>query len=149
MVSEMTNYISSNAQHENATHPEASSNTRLWFEFAASIVAWLSLGIFDSVVAWRACVHQEQFGGASSHPGARVLYFVLWIVWFGTASLSGSMSYRTWRRLSGASGLLSAEGRERGEFMSLCGLFITTTLGCGFLWMCLPLFILQMCLRAR
>ncbi|MBW4037425.1 MAG: hypothetical protein HIU91_00875 [Acidobacteria bacterium] len=146
---EMTNPMSSDPRHDNARHPETPPNKRLWFEFAASVFAWLSLGSLDCVVAWRACVHQEQFGGASYHPGARVLYFVLWIALFGIAFLSGSMAYRTWRRLSDASGLLSAEGRERREFMSLCGLFITLTLGCGFFWMCLPLFILQMCLRAR
>ena len=59
------------------------------------------------------------------------------------------MSYRSWRRLSGAAGLLSAEGRERKEFMSLCGLFISVTLGFGFVWMCIPLFMLQMCARTR
>jgi hypothetical protein len=59
------------------------------------------------------------------------------------------MAYRTWRKLSDAGGLLNAEGRERKEYMSLCGLFITFTLGCGFVWLCLPLFILQMCLRTR
>ena len=122
---------------------------RLWFEFGASATAWLCLGSLDMVIAWRACVHQEQFGGPSSHPGARILYFVLWIALFGLAALAGSMSYRTWRTLSGAGELLRAEGREREEFMSLSGLFISVTLGFGFLWMCLPLFMLQMCARAR
>ena len=132
-----------------ASSSETISNRRLWFEFAASATGWLSLGCLDMVIAWRACVHQEQFGGPSPHPGARILYFLLWIVTFGVASLAGSMSYRTWRTLSGASELLRAEGRERREFMSLAGLFISITLGIGFLWMCLPLFMLQMCARTR
>ncbi len=135
------------------TNPMSSAETvpngRLWFEFAASATAWLSLGCLDMVIAWRACVHQEQFGGPSYHPVARILYFALWIVLFALATLSGSMSYRSWRRLSGAAGLLSAEGRERKEFMSLCGLFISVTLGFGFVWMCIPLFMLQMCARTR
>ena len=143
----MTNTISGAWQAEPAR--EAISNRRLWFEFAASAASWLSLGCLDSVILWRACVHQEQFGSPSPHPGARILFFVLWIVLFGLAALAGSMSYRTWRTLSGTDALLSAEGRERKEFMSLSGLFISITLGIGFLWMCVPLFMLQMCARTR
>jgi hypothetical protein len=77
------------------------------------------------------------------------VFFAIWLILFATAVTSGFMSYRTWRQLSGATDLLSAEGRERQEYMSLCGLFITFTLGCGFLWLCLPLFLIQMCLRTR
>lgn len=145
----MTNSMSSAGQSEAASSPQTIPNSRLWFEFAASAIAWLCLGSLDVVVIWRACVHQEQFGAPSSHPGARLLHFVLWIALFGIAAMAGSMSYRTWRTLSGANELLRAEGRERKEFMSLSGLFISVTLGIGFLWMCLPLFILQMCARAR
>ncbi len=141
----MSNLLSLDA----ANSPKAISNRRLWFEFAAAATAWLSLGSLDMVIGWRACIHQEQFGGPSYHPGARALYFVLWIVLFGLASLAGFMSYRTWRSLSKESEVLRAEGRERAEFMSLSGLFISITLGMGFLWMCLPLFMLQMCARAR
>jgi hypothetical protein len=145
----MTNSISGAWQAEPAGNPEAVSNRRLWFEFAASAAGWLCLGCLDMVIAWRACVHQEQFGAPSSHPWARILYFVLWIILFGLATLAGSLSYRTWRTLSGTEELMRAEGRERREFMSLSGLFISITLGIGFLWMCLPLFMLQMCARVR
>lgn len=141
----MSSAWQSEAQHS----PQAIPNSRLWFEFAASAIAWLCLGSLDVVIVWRACVHQEQFGGPSPHPGARILHFALWIASFGLAVLAGCMSYRTWRTLSGTDDLLRAEGRERKEFMSLSGLFISLTLGCGFLWMCLPLFILQMCERTR
>jgi hypothetical protein len=128
---------------------ESHHDLRLWHEFGSSVIAWLSLNCLNSVVAWRSCVHQEQLGNPSPHPGARLLYFLLWIAFFGLASLTGAQSYRTWRRLSGASDLLSAEGRERKEYMSLCGLFISVTLGIGFLWLSLPLFMIQMCLRTR
>jgi hypothetical protein len=136
-------------QSEEASDRTEIPNGRLWFEFAAAATAWLLLGILDMVVAWRACIHQEQFGGPSSHPGARVVYFALWAALFGLASLAGAMSYRSWRALSKENDLLNAEGRERREFMSLSGLFISVTLGMGFLWMCVPLFLLQMCARAR
>jgi hypothetical protein len=149
MGSEMTNTMSGALQEQAAGNPEGSSDRRMWFEFAASAASWIFLGISESVIAWRACVHQEQFGGPSSHPAARILYFLLWIASFGLALLAGGMSYRTWRKLCGASDLLRAEGRERKEFMSLSGLFISITLGIGFLWMCLPLFMLQMCARTR
>lgn len=149
MASEMTDPVNNTPRPEAASTPETISNDRLWFELAASAIAWLCLGSLDLVIAWRACVHQEQFGGPSSHPGARILYFVFWIALSGVAMLAGRMSYRSWRALSGESRLLSAEGRERREFMSLSGLFISVTLGFGFFWMCLPLFLLQMCERAR
>ena len=145
----MTNTMSGAVQQQVAGNPEESSNRRVWFEFAASAAAWLCLGCLDMVIAWRACVHQEQLGGPIPHPGARILYFLLWIALFGFASLAGVMSYRTWRTLCGTTNLLRAEGRERKEFMSLSGLFISITLGIGFLWMCLPLFMLQMCARTR
>jgi hypothetical protein len=146
---EKTNAMSSRSQSEAATSQTDISNRRLWFEFVAAAAAWLLLGSLDMIVAWRACVHQEQFGGPSSHPGARVVYFVLWISLFGLASLAGTMSYRSWRALSGENDLLAAEGRERREFMSLSGLFISITLGMGFLWMFIPLLLLQMCARIR
>ncbi len=145
----MTNSVSSDRQPEAEGSREAIPNGRLWFEFSASVIAWFCLGVADVVITWRACVHEEQFGGPSSHPGARILYFVMWGALFGLASLAGTMSYRSWRTLSGTSELLRAEGRERKEFMSLAGLFISVTLGMGFIWMCLPLFIMQMCARAR
>ena len=128
---------------------EEHGNFRLWFEFGTSLISWLCLGLLNSVVLWRACVHQEQSGAPSAHPGARILFFVLWAALFGLTALTGTMSYRSWRNLSGASELLRAEGRERKEYMSLCGLFISVTLGIGFLWLCLPLFMVQMCLRTR
>jgi hypothetical protein len=148
MASDMAS-STNNAWQPQTSNQEKVANSRLWFEFGATATAWLCLGSLDMVIAWRACVHQEQFGGPSSHPGARLLYFLLWISLFGLTAFAGRMSYRSWRALSGEQELLRAEGRERREFMSLSGLFISVTLGFGFLWMCLPLFLLQMCVRAR
>ena len=136
-------------QPEDASHGETVSNRRLWFEFAATVIAWHVLGVLEVVITWAACTHDEQFGGPSSHPAARALYFVAWAAVFGINLVAARMSYRSWRRLSDAPGLLCAEGRERKQFMSLAGLFISLTLGLGFVWLCLPLFILQMCARAR
>ena len=149
MGSEMTNTVSAGSPPQAADSPQQISTRRVWFEFAAPAGSWIFLGFFESVIAWRACVHQEQLGGPSPHPIARLLYFLLWIASFGLAVLAGTLSYRTWRRICGATKLLRAEGRERQEFMSLSGLFITITLALGYFWMCLPLFMLQMCARTR
>lgn len=122
---------------------------RLWFEVAGSGVAWFALGFADIVITWRACVHEEQFGGPSAHPGARVLYVAMWIVLFGLAVLAGWMSVRSWRSLAQTTDLLRSEGRERKEFMSQAGFFISLTLGIGIVWLCLPILILEMCARTR
>jgi hypothetical protein len=131
------------------TRVDGISNARLWFGLAASAGAWFGLGLADMFITWVACVHQEKFGGASVHPGARALYFAFTVLLFGVAALAGTMSYRNWYKLSHITSLLLAEGRERKEFMALAGLFISFTLGAGIIWLCLPLFILQQCLRAR
>jgi hypothetical protein len=78
-----------------------------------------------------------------------VLYFVMWFALAGLALLGGWMSYRSWRMLSETSDLLYAEGRERKEFMSQAGFFISLTLGIGMLWLSLPLFLIEMCARTR
>lgn len=145
----MTNPSSSDERSQDPGGSAEVPNGRLWFQVAAAGVAWFGLGLADIVITWRACVHQEQFGGPSAHPGARLLYFVMWVALFGLAVLAGTMSYRSWRMLSGISDLLYAEGRERKEFMSQAGFFISLTLGIGIVWLCLPLFILQMCARTR
>lgn len=124
-------------------------NTRLLLQVAATAAAWLSLGLGDILITWQACVHEEQFGGPSVHPLARALYFAVAGLVFAVAVLAGTMSYRSWHRLSAATSLLAAEGREPREFMSLAGVFISVTLGAGILWLCLPLFLLEMCMRTR
>jgi hypothetical protein len=128
---------------------EPDGNNRLWLEFGTTVVAWLFLNCVFSVISWLACVHREQFGGPSPNPTARVFYSVVWAASAAVVVLVGRASYRSWRRLSQAQSLLEAEGRERREFMSLSGLFISFTLGFGCLWMVLPLFMLQMCVRTR
>jgi len=70
-------------------------------------------------------------------------------VLLAVAAIAGTWSYRKWTALSGVMPLLRAEGRDRKEFMALAGLFISFTLGVGIVWLCLPLFVIQMCLRIR
>jgi len=116
---------------------------RLVFQVAASAVAWVSLGVADVIITWRACIHETPHGGAG------IPYFAITGLLFCLTLLAGGMSYRTWRKLSGLTALLRAEGRERSEFLSLAGLYISFTLGAGIVWLGLPLFILEMCVRTR
>ena len=126
--------------------PSADTN---WFGVAGSVFAWIALGAGDVFITWRACINPEQFGGASSHPTARVLYFVLTLSLLAVAIVAGTTCYQNWRRLSGLATLSAAEGRDRTEFLALGGMFMSLTLGAGIVWLCIPLFVLQMCIRAR
>ena len=146
---DMTLGSSSDGTIEAVHNPAPIQNRRLWFQVAGSGIAWFALGFADIVITWGACVHEEQFGAPSSHPGARILYFVMWLVLAALALLAGWMSYRSWRSLSDRSDLLYAEGRERKEFMSQAGFFISLTLGIGIVWLSLPLFLIEMCARMR
>jgi hypothetical protein len=122
---------------------------RLWFGVAASAAAWFVLGLADILLTWAACLQQDQLGGASRHPGILLLTVLITIVLFATILASGIVSYRNWRRLSADADLESAEGRGREEFMALLGVFVSLTLGFSVLWLALPLFILDLCVRTR
>ena len=71
------------------------------------------------------------------------------VLLLGVAVVAGVMSYRGWKKLAGVTGLLRAEGRERSEFLSLAGLYISFTLGAGMVWLGIPLFLLEICVRTR
>jgi hypothetical protein len=122
---------------------------RLWFGVAASGAAWFVLGLADILLTWAACLHREQLGGASGHPWILLFTVLITVVLFATIVASGTVSYRNWRRLSADADLGSAEGRGREEFMALLGIFVSLTLGFGVIWLALPLFILDLCVRTR
>jgi hypothetical protein len=125
------------------------SPARLWFGVAASAAAWFVLGFTDILLTWAACLHQEQFGGASGHPAILIATVVITCVLFAVILASGTVSYRNWRQLSADTTLKGAEGRGRQEFMALLGVFVSLTLGWSVLWLALPLFILDLCVRTR
>jgi hypothetical protein len=122
---------------------------RLWFGVAASAAAWFILGFTDILITWAACVHREQLGGASAHPEVRLLTIAITVILFAIILASGSISYRNWRQLSADANLESAEGRGREEFMALLGVFVSITLGFSVIWLALPLFVLELCVRTR
>jgi hypothetical protein len=122
---------------------------RLWFGVAASAAAWFVLGLTEILLTWAACLHREQLGGASGHPGVLLLTIVITVVLFAIIVASGTVSYRNWRLLSADVDLESAEGRGREEFMALLGVFVSLTLGFSTIWLALPLFIIDLCVRTR
>ena len=75
----------------------------LWFGLAASAVAWVSLGIYGHCHHVGRVLHQEQFGNASYHPGARAAYI---------AVATGAARHRRRRRNSLVSQLARHLGSE-------------------------------------
>lgn len=122
---------------------------RLWFGFAGSAAAWIALGIVDLLITWQACAGKEQYGGAHIEPGFRATYLIFTLCLLLTAVMAGWMSFRNWRELSRERDLSNAEGRGREEYMALAGIFVSATLGLGIVWLGLPLFIIDLCVRAR
>lgn len=122
---------------------------RLWFGVVASGVAWFALGIAEMFITWRACLHQEAFGQASSHPAASVAAFVVSFFLIGLAAAAGYVSYITWRKVSTQPRLIEDEGRGFHAYLAFAGIFVSFTLGVGMVWMLLPLFILRFCARVR
>jgi hypothetical protein len=121
----------------------------LWFGVAASVAAWFGLYLADILITWLTCPQRDQLGGPSPDPAVRLLYLAFTVVLLALATVTGTISYRNWRRLSGIKALLAAEAFERKEFMALAGLFISFTLGVGIVWLGIPLFMIQLCLRTR
>jgi hypothetical protein len=122
---------------------------RLWFGLAASACAWALLGFLDILITWRACVHQEEWGSASAHPGVRTLYIVVSLALILTVVIAGTLSYRNWRALTEQRSILEAQATDRREFMALLGVFVSLTLGMGVLWLSIPPLIIQLCLRVK
>ena len=112
-------------------------------------VAWFSLGLAEMFITWRACLHNEEFGNASSHPGRHDRRLHRHLPAYRPRRRGGFVSYLNWRRLSTQPSILQAEGRSRSEFVALLGVYISITLGVGMIWMGIPLFILRLCARVR
>lgn len=121
----------------------------MWFGVVTAAIAWFATGIAEMFITWRACMHMEAFGTASSHPAATLASFV--VSWFliGLAAAGGFVSWTNWRKLSAERNLLESEGHGHREFLAMIGIFISFTLGVGMVWMALPLFILRFCARVR
>lgn len=125
------------------------SPRRLWFGLLAAVVCWLALLTVDILITWRACLHQEQFGGASGHPGLRALNIVLFLVLLAIGIVAGVLSYRNWQHLADEGKIYRAEANQPREYLAFLGVFISITLSIGMIWFGLPLLILSLCERTR
>lgn len=134
---------------EPTTRPVSVRPVRVWLGVAVSGACWFLVGIAEMFIMWRACMHNEQLGNASSHPAATAASFVVSFVLIGAVAAAGYLSYREWRRLSTQRSLLEAEGRGHHEYLALIGIFFSVTLGVGMVWMSLPLFFIRLCARMR
>ncbi len=134
---------------DTATRDSTVPTRTLWFGVAASIAAWFGLYLADILITWLTCPQRDQLGGPGPDPVVRLLYIAFTALLLAVAIGTGTLSYRNWRRLSGVRALLAAEAFERREFMALAGLFVSFTLGVGIVWLGLPLFMIQLCLRTR
>jgi hypothetical protein len=132
-----------------SSHGTPITPARLWFGLMASACAWALLGFLDILITWRACVHQDEWGSASAHPGARTLYIVISLTLILTVFSAGTLSYRNWRALTEQRTILEAQATDRREFMALLGVFVSLTLGMGVLWLSIPPLIIQLCLRVK
>jgi len=125
------------------------SSRKLWFGLLTSAVAWVSLGVLDILVNWRACTHQEDYGLAGPNPVGRVVIGLLAVALLTISVWSGVVSYRNWQLLSAHKAFLDAQAVERREFMAVLGVIITITMGMGIVWLGLPPIFLDICWRAR
>ena len=134
---------------ESTSRPPEVSPRKLWFGTVAAAFCWVGIGIADTLITWRECLHNEQFGGASSHPGLLSLNVVIFLALLAIAAIAGVMSYRNWQRLAGQVRLYRAEATGPREYMALIGVFMSITLGIGIIWLGLPLLIISLCVRTR
>jgi len=122
---------------------------RLWFGLLAAAIAWGSLGVIETLIVWRTCMSQNQFGGGNADQGPRAICFGIALILLVTGIVGGATSYRSWRRLSTQSKFMDALATERREFMALLGVFVSVTLGMGMIWLSLPPIIIHICERAK
>ena len=132
-----------------AVRQPSRSPGRLWFGLVASAAAWFALASSDILLTWAACLHQEQFGGASRHTGLLVLAWGITLGLVAVIVTAGGISYQNWRQLVKEADSGNEGARDRAEFMALLGVFISVILGIGVMWMALPLALVDLCVRTR
>lgn len=134
---------------ENISERPVVSRGRQWFALWGAALAWLVLFFANIVITWQACLHREQFGGASSHPGLLILNMVIFFGLLATAILAGILAYRAWRKRTGTGSFFCAEAEDRHEYMAMIGVLMTFIMGIGIIWLGLPLWIISLCVRTR
>ncbi|MGH9325202.1 MAG: hypothetical protein ACRD2B_00725 [Terriglobia bacterium] len=131
-----------------AVTPE-SRRKRLWFGTFAAGVAWTLTGLIDGLLAWQACMSGPAKHGVYTQLGMHILLGVITFGFLAITIIAGVISFRNWRAYSQESSFLSAEGRDRREFMSMAGVFVAASLGMGIIWFALAVYIIRVCMQAR
>lgn len=122
---------------------------RLWFGFVTSAACWVTLGVLDLLITWRACIYQEDYGLPSHPASATVLYLTAAFILLAVTIAAGVTSYRNWRGISRGREIIEVPAVERTEFMAVLGVIVSITLGIGIILLALPPFFLSLCWRAR
>ena len=125
------------------------SRIRQWFSLWGAACCWVALGMAGGLITWRACLHDEQSGGATAHPVMTDLNIALFLLLLALSLFAGYLSYKTWQRLNGNGNVFTSESTGREEYLAMIGVLITTTMGIGILWMGIPLLILSQGVRIR
>ncbi|HEX4227568.1 MAG TPA: hypothetical protein VHZ07_02780 [Bryobacteraceae bacterium] len=136
--------------NETTTRPHEVSPSKLWFGFTGTACAWVGLAVGDVLITWWACLQEgQQPGNSKVRPDIAWVYFAATLILLGLAVFAGTTSYANWKSLSRDSRLRDAEARGRQEFMALLGVFVSVTLGCGLVWLTIPLMMINLCVRTR
>ena len=129
---------------------EPVSERRLWFGFAGAVPAWIIAGLVEVVLAWHVCMGQE-LGAKVSYTklGMRVLLGVITFGALAIATAGAWVSFNNWQRLSEGSDFIESEGRPRRQYMALSGVLLSTAMAVGIVWFAIPIYLLNLCSRAR
>jgi hypothetical protein len=135
------------------SHPPNSrlvSRRSLWFGFAAAVPAWVLAGTIDVLLAWQICMGRDlAVRAGSSGDGMRVLLAIVTFGLLAVAVAGAIVSFGNWKKLSENDEFLSAEGRNRKQYMALSGVLVSTVLAVGIVWFSIPVFIVSLCSRVR
>lgn len=139
-----------------STQPNSNPNSSpvseksLWFGFSAAVYAWIIAGLVDVILAWHVCMGGEL--GTNPIYSQTGMHVLLGIVTFGllaVATIGGIVSFRNWKKLSDTDNFLEAEGRTRKQYMALSGVLVSVIMAIGIIWFSIPIYLLDLCVRAR
>lgn len=125
------------------------SRKSLWFGFFFGGLAWGLEGFIGWVISSRACFIGHGNLGPISPGGVRWILAGVTIVLLGLTIYGAVNSYRNWRHISLSPRVATAEGNESHEFISQCGVIISSIMAFGIIWAGLVLIFIDVCVRER
>lgn len=137
------------ADRNTTTAVDSPSERQLWFGLVGALFCWVCAGLLNVLFAWQACMGGEAGSFVFTSTGMEIL---LGFITFGLLAVgiwAGMVSYRNWQRLTHGTDVFHGEGFERKQYMAICGVIVTVTLGVGMMWFSVPIYVLQICTRWR